>query len=605
MKKLISLLTIITMVACCFSVTAARNVVEAKSKTNKTVSAAMTLNKATWNYDQTNDVYYQIKLQYCDTPAAADYETLGIYVPGKYFDGTVNADGTYTCKVNTKNKVNGFTGKTAPIVYPVNTGGYAAQAAPTSYSYDSISSYLQAGFIYVYAGLRGKSNGTDDAGNLIYSGGAPWGVTDLKAAIRYYRYNSSTLPGNKSNIFTFGHSGGGAQSALAGATGDSKLYKSYLNKIGAAMTDKNGKTISDAVAGAMCWCPITNLDYADEAYEWNMGQYSTSDTRADGTFTKALSNDLATAYAKYVNKLGLKDADGNTLTLKKSSTGIYTSGSYYKYLMKVVQKSLNNFLKDTTFPYTPSNSFSVDGGFGGSGNTASGGMPSGGLSGGRMMGGSSTTTVDTNTYNTVEDYIASLNSDTTWIKYNSKKNTATITSMSAFVTHCKNATKSVGAFDSLDRSQAENDLFGNDANESLHFDACMAALLKKNQSSYAGYSDFSAAYVTDYANDLKQKDSLGNTIQTRLNMYNPMYYLNKYYKGNGTSKVAKYWRIRTGIDQGDTALTTETNLALALKQNKDVKSVDFATVWGMGHTTAERTGTSSNNFISWVEDCVK
>jgi hypothetical protein len=39
------------------------------------------------------------------------------------------------------------------------------------------------------------------------------------------------------------------------------------------MKDASGAAISDAVAGSMCWCPITSLDYADEAYEWNMGQF--------------------------------------------------------------------------------------------------------------------------------------------------------------------------------------------------------------------------------------------------------------------------------------------------------------------------------------------
>ena len=52
-----------------------------------------------------------------------------------------------------------------------------------------------------------------------------------------------------------------------GATGDSQLYFEYLESIGAAMLDDDGNYISDAISGAMCWCPITALDYADEAYE--------------------------------------------------------------------------------------------------------------------------------------------------------------------------------------------------------------------------------------------------------------------------------------------------------------------------------------------------
>ena len=50
----------------------------------------------------------------------------------------------------------------------------------------------------------------------------------------------------------------------------------------------------------MCWCPITTLDEADEAYEWNMGQFPTDWTRADGTWTARLSKDLASSFADYI-----------------------------------------------------------------------------------------------------------------------------------------------------------------------------------------------------------------------------------------------------------------------------------------------------------------
>ncbi|KJZ93147.1 MULTISPECIES: hypothetical protein [Clostridium] len=69
--------------------------------------------------------------------------------------------------------------------------------------------------------------------------------------------------------------------------------------------------------------------------------------------------------------------------------------------------------------------------------------------------------------------------------------------------------------------------------------------------------------------------------------------------------MAKYWRIRTGINQTDTALTVETNLKLALQNYDGVESVDFATVWGQPHTTAECTGNSTDKFISWVDECLK
>ena len=37
----------------------------------------------------------------------------------------------------------------------------------------------------------------------------------------------------------------------------------------------------------------------------------------------------------------------------------------------------------------------------------------------------------------------------------------------------------------------------------------------------------------------------------------------------------------------------------------NVESVDFATVWGQAHTTAERVGTSTENFINWVNESLK
>lgn len=560
----------------------------------------LTFNNAAWHYDAANDVYWQIGVPYAAKPETTEYESLGIYVPGAYMKATANGGGTYTATMNEQGTVNGFTAKTAPIVLPVDTGGYMARKAPTEYSYDSLSSYLKAGMIYVYAGVRGRENGYDANGKLIYSGGAPWGVTDFKAAIRFVRYNKAALPGNSDNIFVFGMSGGGAQSSLIGATGDSKLYQPYLDSIGAAITDANGQPISDAVAGVMAWCPITSLDYANEAYEWNMGQYASTGTRADGTWTSALSKDLASSFADYINALGIKDQQGNVLTLKKTDSGIYTSGSYYDYVVATVQESLNNFLKDTTFPYTATSGgfMGPGGGLPGGGPPPAGAAPMGPPPAGAMPGGVPAAT--STTYQTVQEYIDTLNKDGQWITYDAATNTAKITSLAGFVKSQKNASKSVGAFDSLDRSAAENDAFGNDESDSLHFDSVLAKLLSTNQAAYAKYSDWKASYVDAYATDLKALDKFGNSIPYRMNTYNPMYYLLPSYDGYQNSTVAKHWRIRTGITQGDTATTVELNLALALENYAGVKDVDFATVWGQAHTMAERTGNSTDNFIAWV-----
>ena len=541
----------------------------------------LTLDNAAWRYDATGDVYYQLGLSYAATPQASDYETLGIYVPGAYFTGKDNGNGTYTATVNPSGAVGSLTAATAPTVFPVNTPGYSAQKPPTEYSYDTIKAYMEAGFIYIHAGLRGK-----DSNSQTYSGNAPWGVTDLKAAVRYRRYNSASVPGDAAKVYVFGHSGGGAQSAVAGASGDSELFAPYLAALGAATTDTSGKALSDAVAGAMCWCPITTLDSANAAYEWNMGQFASSGTRAEGTWTRAYSQDLAAAFPAYLNDLKLTDSSGKPLSLESSSKGTYLAGSYYDHLVAVIQKSLNDFLSATSFPYTPSSTEMAGMGPGG------GGAPSGGGPDGQSSS-------ETTTYNTVEEYIASLNSSSQWVAYDVSTNTATITGLEGFVTSQKNASKDVGAFDGVDRAQTENLVMGSGESK-LHFSSSSREVISKGQSKYSALSGWSDDYgVAAYEKDLATKDSVGTDMATRVSMYDPLYYLTQGSKGRGTSTVAPAWRIRTGITQGDTASTVEVNLALALQQ-AGAGSVDFATIWGQGHTMAELTGTGEENFIAWV-----
>ena len=64
-----------------------------------------------WLYDEQNDVYYQTGISYCSYPLDEEYETLGIYVPGAYFKGNRNADGTYTCEIDPDAEINGYTAK--------------------------------------------------------------------------------------------------------------------------------------------------------------------------------------------------------------------------------------------------------------------------------------------------------------------------------------------------------------------------------------------------------------------------------------------------------------------------------------------------------------
>ena len=587
----------------------------AKEGTEKTASTSATtlpkVDMSAWLYNEDDDVYYQVGIQYAENSPDESYDSLAIFVPGAYFDATDNGDGTYTCTL-TGNEIGGYTASTAPIVIPVNTPGYAAQEELTDYT--DVSEYTDAGFVYVHIGARGR-----DAG-------APAGVTDFKAGIRYLRYNNGLIAGDMDRIFTFGMSGGGAQSALLGATGDSDLYTPYLEEIGAVMET------SDAVDGSMCWCPITSLDEADEAYEWNMGV--TRNGLSDEE--QSISDALAEAYVEYVNTEGFVDEDGNALTLTESEDGIYQAGSYYDYIKSVIETSLNNFLSDTTFPYDAD---SANGGGMPGGGAPNGDQPDGEKPDGKAPDGAgpentnktdpsqddaagaaadtkaesvadsmneseqndnitrqeqSNTVTISGTYETAQDYIDALNANGTWVIYDADTNTATITSVADFVKAMKSASKSLGAFDQLDASQGENTLFGYGDGSGAHFDVTLAHILE----------DLGSDYADDYAADLAKTDSLGTSVATRVSMYSPLYFLMASENGYGTTTVASHWRIRTGIDQSDTALCTEVNLALALEANENVSDVDFATVWGLGHTMAERTGDSTTNFIEWVNECI-
>ena len=596
MALLLTVLMFTTLLTCGSGAASADAADDLRGET-EAVTNLPKVDQTAWQYSADDDVYYQIGISYCETPADPAYETLAIFVPGTYMTATENGDGMYTCEINPDAAVGAYTAETAPIVMPINTPGYSAMAALTSYA--SFTSYTDEGFVYVHAGCRGR-----DAG-------APAGVTDLKAAVRYLRYTDDVIPGNAERIFTFGMSGGGAQSALMGSTGDSSLYDAYLEEIGAVTG------VSDAVLGSMCWCPITNLDTADEAYEWMMGGTRSGLTEEE----QQISDQLAEAFAAYINSAGIKDPDGIVLTLSESDDGIYQAGSYYDYMKTVIEESLNHFLSDTEFPYDASSASGggrggfdggMPGGFGGGQRPERGeGAPdfdAGQKPDGEMMSGKvSFEELDditrnetasgvslSGTYETAQDYIDALNAEREWVHYDAATNTASITSIEDFVLACKSASKNLGAFDQLDGGQGENTLFGYGDGNGAHFDAALADILNTLGSDYA----------SDYAEDLTRQDSAGNTVDYRVNMYTPLYYLLESSEGYQESTVAKYWRIRTGIAQGDCALSTEMNLALALENDERVESVDFETIWGAGHTQAERSGNSTDNFIAWVNACL-
>ncbi|WP_320781750.1 subtype B tannase [Streptomyces sp. CRN 30] len=189
----------------------------------------------------------------------------------------------------------------APILFSNAVGGYmpssTAGATGVTLNRPNPPLALAAGYVVVEPGARGR---TLVAADGTYYGTAPAAIVDLKAAVRYLRHNAGRIPGDTERIVATGVSAGGALTSLLGATADDPAYEPYLREIGAADT-------SDAVFGAAPYCPITDLEHADMAYEWNWG---TNPLPGGGRADPALSAELRALFAEYQASLRLDGRRG-------------------------------------------------------------------------------------------------------------------------------------------------------------------------------------------------------------------------------------------------------------------------------------------------------
>ena len=274
-----------------------------------------------WVYYDEYDCYGLEYIVYCDNPADPVKECMNIYVPAAYMNavGTINEIGT----------VNGYTAATAPIIYQNGIGGYAEADASKISARNS--DYIKQGYIFVSPASRGKETQSEDG---TYIGKSPAGLVDLKAGIRFLKANDAKMAGDANKIISIGTSAGGAMSALLASTGNAKDYDSYLREIGAVMDQ------SDDVYAAQAYCPITDLDHADQAYEWmyqNLQTYNNSRSGENGEstdFEKAVSKQMASGYVDYINSLKLVDTKtGEPLTLGEDGR----SGRFYQYMVQKVE----------------------------------------------------------------------------------------------------------------------------------------------------------------------------------------------------------------------------------------------------------------------------
>ncbi|MCX5557855.1 subtype B tannase [Streptomyces sp. NBC_00038] len=235
-------------------------------------------------------------IPYVAEPVDVTYQTLNVSVPVE-IDG-VAVDASH-----------------APILFNNAVGGYmpSSTAGNTGIGRGTNPGLaLASGYIVAEPGARGRSL-VDAEG--VYYGVAPAAIVDLKAAVRYLRHNKGRVPGNTDRIVATGVSAGGALTSLLGATGDSRLYDSYLSELGAA-------DASDSVFAAAPYCPITDLEHADMAYEWNWG---TNPLSSGAQVDQALSKELRSNFAEYQASLKLKG---------KGGFGRLTARNYDEYLVR-------------------------------------------------------------------------------------------------------------------------------------------------------------------------------------------------------------------------------------------------------------------------------
>ncbi len=288
------------------------------------------VHKLEWNAGQITYRAYT-HIPYVENPVT-ELQKLSIFVPEAYFEGK---------------SINGYSLKTAPIFFPNTVGGYMPgqedkpcgnrEQAP-----NTMAQALMRGYVVVSAGLRGRYMKDMESKNI---GCAPAVLYDLKAVIRYLRFNKERIPGDVEKIISNGTSAGGAISSLLGSTGNHPDYQEGLKLMQAAEAQ-------DHIFAASCYCPITNLDHADMAYEWEFQgiydyhrmQYIPPQKEGEEPVWRPdngwmseeqqmLSKELALLFPAYVNSLQLKDPCGNPLTLEEKG------GSLEDYIKSLVVAS--------------------------------------------------------------------------------------------------------------------------------------------------------------------------------------------------------------------------------------------------------------------------
>ncbi len=553
--------------------------------------------------------YWKLDVVYCEKPVDPMVQHLAIYAPESYMikgiDGKVS--------VNSEGRVSSTGGVTyspanAPIIYSNRSGGYSGSKV-TGVN----TGFIRQGYVQVAGGGRGKET-TDEQGR--FTGQMPAVVVDLKAGIRYLKANNDYIPGDTNSICSFGASSGGAMSTMLGASGNAPVFDKYLKEIGAAET-------SDDIFVALCYCPITNLNKGDAAYEWFQAadeyflfnsmafdykgndisawfpvgptvKYALGGNYIGGGHEDELSAYLYDWYVKYIKSLGFDLGDDGR------------SGAYFTDLVDVISASLTDYLERVRAgKITPTVSL------------------------GRGLGSPK---IEFESLDAYLDYLKNEKNGAAWFSYDKETGKALITDYDEYMNSWMGRNKMCPSLDSYNHKSNEvaafrtqdgtlkhfspvvrdalNAVYEKYLNSPESFDGFTYELIKDENGLVTGIEYTPGAFSqqnADYLRELAKTytDEVSAESERILDMMSPVEYILN--RDNSESEycqstLAGYWRFNIGTCDADQGLPQAwiTHNAL-LKYAPDKISESVVTLpWGKGHGANEVDNQDLYDYIDGV-----
>lgn len=170
-----------------------------------------------------------------------------------------------------------------------------------------------------------------------------------------------------------------------------------------------------------------------------------------------------------------------------------------------------------------------------------------------------------------------------WLSWDGER--ATISDLDAYVLNHRRRMKPCTSFDKLDMDSGENQEFGSETVDYVHFNPAIGAAIR--------------AIAEHFPDEAKRYEGAFNVsddaaLAERVYLINPMNFI-----GAGESKQAKFFRIRLGASDADTSFSVA--MTLAVKLQNAGNPVDLAFVWDQPHSEADYPG----EVLEWIDAITK